>query len=116
MTTWIIRLLLVVLPVAVAFYWLWLRKNQKDDEDRLRAKEIRLIFASAIAFIVLLVLMVFVIPRGGGRPDDIYIAPYEKDGKIIPGEFLSPEEAKKRGLFPEKVTPQDKPLETFGDE
>lgn len=116
MTTWIIRLLLVVLPVAVAFYWFWLRNTQKDDEDRLRAKEIRLIFISAAAFIGLLAVMVFVLPRGGGSPDDVYIAPYEKDGKIIPGEFISPQEAKKRGLLLQKSPPAEKPLETFGDE
>lgn len=116
MTTWILRLLLVVLPVFIALYWIKLKRSGSEDDGTLRRKELGLIGLSAAAFIGVLLFIVFLAPSNGGKPGDVYIAPFEKDGKIIPGEFLSPEEAAARGLAERSsVDRKDETLETFGD-
>lgn len=82
----------------------------------MRRQELALLGVTAAVFVIVLLSLALLAPRNSGRPDDVYIAPYEKDGKIIPGEFMSAEEARARGLIDKTPAPQeDEPLETFGD-
>jgi len=116
--TWILRFLLVVLPIAALAYWLWLRKTHADDKDMLRSQEKRLLLISGGLLVVSIGLM-FLSASDGGQPGDFYIPPHEKDGKIVSGRFITQEEAKALGLIKETERPDtsapDDTLETFGD-
>jgi hypothetical protein len=116
MITWVLRVLLIVLPIVAALYWINIKRRPKTEAGDIRRQELALLGITATVFVSVLLSLALLAPRNGGSPDDVYTAPYEKDGKIIPGEFLSPEEARARGLLDKAPEPaEDEPLETFGD-
>jgi len=118
MTTWILRILLIALPLAGVFYWLWLKKRYRDDAGALRSREIQLLIGSIVLLGTFVSLLVAT-SDGGGKPGDFYVPPYEKDGKIVSGQFMSREEARERGYLEEapqaKGDAQPGESETFGD-
>lgn len=115
MTTWILRLLMIVIPLAGGVYWFQLRRRHAGDKAALRQSEIQLAIVAGAIFLSFLAFLAFVAPQSGGKPGDFYIAPYEVDGKIMPSEFITQEEARARGLIKEDPPKQETPLETFGD-
>lgn len=116
MITWVLRALLILFPIVALLYWISIKRRPQTEAGAVRRQELGLLGVTAAVFVIVLVSLALLAPKNSGRPDDVYIAPYEKDGKIIPGQFLSPEEARARGLIDAApAPPQDEPLETFGD-
>lgn len=116
MTTWLLRLFLIVLPVLLLLYWILIRKKASNTGQDVSVEERRIAVMGGIVFLIVLALLIFVVPFGGNSPEDVYIAPRQENGKIIPGEFISKEEAQERGLLNSDVTPpEDEELEPFGD-
>ncbi|MEM9880614.1 MAG: hypothetical protein AAF862_15200 [Pseudomonadota bacterium] len=104
MTTWILRLLLFLLPLSGLVYWVWLKQRYSGDAAAIRSREIQLLIAG-IAVIATFVTLLVATSNSGGKPGDFYIPPYEEDGKIISGQFISREEAIERGLIKKTQRP-----------
>ncbi|MEO0411170.1 MAG: hypothetical protein AAF221_04915 [Pseudomonadota bacterium] len=115
MTTWLLRLFLIALPILILIYWILMRKKASNTGQDVSVEERRIALTGGIVFLIVLALLIFVVPFGGHSPDDVYIAPRQENGKIIPGEFISKEEAKKRGLLKTDLSPPPEELEPFGD-
>ncbi|MEM7568832.1 MAG: DUF6111 family protein [Pseudomonadota bacterium] len=114
MTVWLVRLALVLLPLVILVYWLMLRQRATVSGEDISAKQRSIALIGGILFAILLATLIFIVPFSGNSPDDVYIAPRTENGQIVPGEFISREEAERRGLKPD-VPPAPEELETFGD-
>lgn len=117
MTTWLIRLVLIALPVALLLYWVLLRRKALSTGQDMSAKERRIAITGGIMFVLMMTGLVFIVPFTGNSPEDVYIAPRQVDGKILPGEFISKEEAMRRRLMDEEQPSSSdvEELEPFGD-
>ena len=78
------NILLFLLPTAIYVTWVWL--TRKDDQKGVldEAPLLWLVIAgTAMVFVTLL----FFGSNTGGRPDQKYVPPVLKDGKIEPGRL-----------------------------
>ncbi|MEM1021880.1 MAG: hypothetical protein AAGJ09_15460 [Pseudomonadota bacterium] len=115
MAIWAIRLLLLVLPVAILLYWLSIRQKAAQSGEDMSRKERSIAIAGVIVSLVTLLALIFTVPFSGHSTDSIYIPPRTVDGQIVPGEFITREEAEARGLLDKAAPPRADEFEPFGD-
>lgn len=99
----------LILPTVMYLIWAaWVRKkiaaNRQDASSditqigavtpnevepyEIRTPWFRLVLAGSVLVLIILVLGVFLSPKN--PPDSTYQVPHIVDGKIVPGEFVSP--------------------------
>ncbi|GHF23775.1 hypothetical protein GCM10017044_17930 [Kordiimonas sediminis] len=101
----IVRLILILVPIAAVIFWLRWRIKRKHSDAELSEdiSDLRRILLISIALIFGAAMTLYFVDDGKGDPNMRYVPPYEKDGKIIPGHFVPIDEE------------PDNPTDTDGD-
>lgn len=115
MALWALRLLLILMPIVVFLYWLTVRQKAAASGEDISKKERSIAIAGAVLTVITLLALIFTVPFSGHSTDSVYIPPRTVDGEIIPGEFITLEEAQARGLLDQADPPPSKEFEPFGD-
>ncbi|RMF11241.1 MAG: hypothetical protein D6763_03630 [Alphaproteobacteria bacterium] len=92
MTGWVLRALLLLLPLIL--YLLWRRHvrrkaaaTEAGDQttlDALQSQFLWIVLALVVGFGVVAGILAF---SSGEDPSKTYVPPHMKDGKLVPGEF-----------------------------
>jgi len=80
-----LSLVLFVLPFVLYFLWLGIQRT-KDAQAALRSRR-HLPWVAAAGLVLAVAGFIFFTDFGGATPDEVYVPPSYKDGKLVPGHF-----------------------------
>jgi len=83
--------LLFCLPFGL--YFLWLGFQKKRDAEEAIDKRKHFSWIAIVGFVLAIGGFVFFTDFRGATPDEVYIPPSYKDGKLVPGHFAPPTSA-----------------------
>ena len=61
--------------------------------------------ALVVAIFSVLILAWFSIQKDAGDRDALYVAPYVKDGKVVPGQFVDPDDVEENDEGDQETPP-----------
>jgi hypothetical protein len=80
-------ILLFLLPFALYFLWLG-RQRRRSGNAELKADRRHLAWALGLAIALAAGGFVIFTDFSGATPDEVYVPPEYKDGKLVPGHFI----------------------------
>lgn len=111
-----LRIMLVLIPVLALVLWIrWRMKRDLDAETR--EAEFRNLRVGMVVLLLALVatgIGLRFFDNGGGAVDQVYVPARVEDGKLIPGHYISKEEAE--GEVTSDKNPESAPEENAPEE
>ncbi|MEX1147644.1 MAG: DUF6111 family protein [Sphingomonadales bacterium] len=92
----VLRVLLILLPLILYFVWRQYvsarsKAREEDDEAALNALQTRFMWTVAGLVVVFAAAAVTLALTSGTDPSGVYVAPHMEDGRLVPGDFRSPD-------------------------
>lgn len=113
----LLRILLILIPIMALFLWLrWRVKRDLDEETReIEFRRLRAGFVALVVALFAVGLGIRFLDETSGDVDQVYVPARVENGVLIPGRFVSKDEAEAQSSAPEQETEKEDPPSGGGD-